>query len=93
MNFQDFENDFIHILTQGKKSNTYKFAFARFLLDFAKSMDIKKLEEFEHKNKLIDVSYEEIAKYFLEYYWHQEFHSKIRQNYQKQIEFMDILLN
>lgn len=82
MDFQVFENDFIHIITQGKKSNTYKFAFARFLLDFAKSMDAKKLEEFERENKLIDVSYEEIAKYFLEYYWHQEFHSKIRQNYQ-----------
>jgi len=82
MDFQDFENDFIHILTQGKKSNTYKFAFARFLLDFAKSMDIKKLEESEYENKIIDVSYEEIAKYFLEYYWHQEFHSKIRQNYE-----------
>jgi len=82
MDFQDLEKDFIHILTQGKKNNTYKFAFARFLLDFANSMEVKKLEQFERENKLVDVTYDEIAKYFLEYYWHQEFHSMIRQNFQ-----------
>lgn len=81
MDFTELERDFIHILTHGKKNNTYKFAFARFLLDFAKSMELKKLEELEKQNKLVDVTYAEIAKYFLEYYWHQEFHSKIRQNY------------
>lgn len=81
VDFTEFENDFIHILTQGKKSNTYKFAFARFLLDFANSMDLKKIEQLQQENKLVDVTYAEIAKYFLEYYWHQEFHSKIRQNY------------
>jgi len=82
VDFTKFENDFIHILTQGKKSNTYKFAFARFLLDFTNSIELKKIEQLKQENKLVDVTYAEIAKYFLEYYWHQEFHSKIRQNFE-----------
>ncbi len=73
MDFTEFENDFIHILTQGKKSNTYKFAFARFLLDFTNSIELKKIEQLKQENKLVDVTYDQIAKYFLEYYWHQSF--------------------
>ena len=79
MDFKELEDDFIHILTHGKKHNTYKFAFGRFLLDYANTKNEKDLEEFD-QSTLIEVKYDEIAKYFLEYYWHQEFHSKIRQN-------------
>jgi len=80
MDFKELEDDFIHILTHGKKNNTYKFAFARFLLDYANTKNENDLEKLD-ESSLIDVRYDEIAKYFLEYYWHQEFHSKIRQNF------------
>ena len=81
MSFKEIEDDFIHVLTHGKKNNTYKFAFARFLLDYSNSKNNEDLEKLDEKNESTNVTYDEIAKYFLEYYWHQEFHSKIRQNH------------
>ena len=69
---------FIQIITKGRKDNTYKFALARFLLDYSRELDkdhIKKLGEDEF------VPYDKIATAFLRYYWHQECKYKIKQNH------------
>ena len=53
---------FTSIVTLGSKDNTYKFAWARFLLDYART---------HTETKTTRVSFEEIAGYFLQYYWQQ----------------------
>ena len=63
----DFQEEFIRILTRGSKNNTYKFALARFLLDYSNEYESDK------------VRYIIIAKYFFRYYWLQECKSKLRQ--------------
>lgn len=80
MNNNDFEFYFNHILTRGRKDNTYKFALARFLLDFARDSDETDIKNAIKNNSKITVPYTTIAKYFLKYYWHQECKYKIRQN-------------
>ena len=66
----ELRRKFISILTKGSKSNTYKFALARFLLDHSHKRDSSYI-----------VSFRDIAKKFLKYYWHQECKYRIRQNY------------
>ena len=66
----ELRRKFISILTKGSKSNTYKFALARFLLDHSHKPDSSYI-----------VSFQDIAKKFLKYYWHQECKYRIRQNY------------
>jgi len=69
---------FIQIITKGRKDNTYKFALARFLLDYSRELDgdhVKKLS----KNEFIP--YEKLAAAFLRYFWHQECKYKIKQNH------------
>jgi len=66
----ELRSNFISILTKGSKSNTYKFALARFLLDHSHKPDSSYI-----------VSFQDIAKKFLKYYWHQECKYRIRQNY------------
>jgi len=80
MNNKDFEFYFNHILTKGRKDNTYKFSLARFLLDFARDSDETDIKNAIKNNSKITVPYTTIAKYFLKYYWHQECKYKIRQN-------------
>ena len=63
---EDFRDTFIGILTKGPKNNTYKFALARFLLEYSHRCDKQR------------VKYSEIAKYFFKYYWLQECKSKLR---------------
>jgi len=53
---------FRKIIFQSKKNNTYKFALAKFLLDYS-----KKCKEIENKK----IDYKVIAKAFLDYYWCQ----------------------
>ena len=68
------EHAFIKIVAKGAKSNTYKFALAKFLLDYSKS------------KKIISdckISYTEIATKFLEYYWFQECKYKFKQDFNK----------
>jgi len=64
--------DFTHILIKDRKDNTYKFALARFLLDYIWKMkpasDVK-------------ISYEKIAEAFLKYYWNQIVVYKIKQDF------------
>ena len=67
---EELRRKFISILTKGNKSNTYKFALARFLLDHSHKPDSSYI-----------VSFRDIAKKFLKYYWHQECKYRIRQNY------------
>ena len=67
---EELRHYFISILTKGNKSNTYKFALARFLLDHSHKPDSSYI-----------VSFRDIAKKFLKYYWHQECKYRIRQNY------------
>jgi len=74
-------HDFISIITLGSKSNTYKFALARSILDYVKKNEDQILENIK-KETPTPITYSEIAKMFLQYYWHQEFKFKIRQNHQ-----------
>ena len=69
-NDEELRRKFISILTKGSKSNTYKFALARFLLDHSHKPDSSST-----------VSFRDIAEKFLKYYWHQECKYRIRQNY------------
>jgi len=64
---KEFVEKFINILDLSAKDTTYKFAFARFLLDYS-------LENDEPC-----VQFSTIAEYFLKYYWSQECRSKLRQ--------------
>jgi hypothetical protein len=36
---EDFVNDFIYIIKKGRKDNTYKFALAKFLIDYANKVE------------------------------------------------------
>lgn len=65
----NLENLFIHIISKGKKDNTYKFALAKFLLDYS-----LKLQDIEDTK----IYYDEISEAFLKYYWFQECKYKIK---------------
>ena len=62
--------EFRKIISKGKKNNTYKFALAKFLLDYSKECQ-------EIKDTKIE--YRVIAKYFLDYYWEQVCKHNIKQ--------------
>ena len=64
---KDFEQIFMNVLDLSAKDNTYKFAFARFLLEYSNN----------HTNT--HVKFSTIAEYFLKYYWRQECKSKLKQ--------------
>ena len=68
------EYTFIEIVAKGAKSNTYKFALAKFLLDYSRSKKI--ITDYQ-------ISYREIATKFLEYYWFQECKYKFKQDFNK----------
>lgn len=64
---RELGDEFMGILTSCNKNNTYKFALARFLLDYC------------NQGAPAKVRYSEIAQYFFRYYWLQECKSKLRQ--------------
>ena len=66
---------FIEIISKGAKSNTYKFALAKFLLDYSRTQTSI---ESDH-----EISYNKIAIKFLEYYWFQECKYKFKQDFNK----------
>jgi 5-methylcytosine-specific restriction endonuclease McrA len=68
------EELFIHMISKGKKDNTYKFALAKFLLDY--SFKIEKVEDTK-------IYYDEISEAFLKYYWFQECKHKIKQDFKQ----------
>lgn len=57
----EFERVFLNILNLTSKDNTYKFALARFLLEYSN----------EHCPEETHVSFHAMAGYFLRYYWPQ----------------------
>lgn len=78
---QNFEELFLHIISKGKKDNTYKFALAKFLLDI--SFNMKEIRDTK-------ISYKEIAEAFLKYYWYQECKYKIKQDFKQNSQPMII---
>jgi hypothetical protein len=70
---QQMRHAFVSILTKGKKSNTYKFALARYLLDYSNG-----------PTEGLEIPYGDVASAFLRYYWHQECKFRIRQNFEKE---------
>ena len=76
---QEFLKEFFNIITLGRKSNTYKFALARSILEFVKENEFQIKENMkDHKDTIID--YSVFAEDFLRYYWYQE-KFKIPQNF------------
>lgn len=67
--------DFSNILIKDKKDNTYKFALARFLLDYVKKCTLD--NDFSDKQ----IEYKEIAESFLKYYWNQIVVYKLKQDF------------
>ncbi len=59
---------FLNIISLSSKNNTYKFAMARFLLDYSR----------EHTVEDVHVEFSTIAEYFLKYYWHHICKMKIK---------------
>jgi 5-methylcytosine-specific restriction endonuclease McrA len=70
----NLEELFIHIISKGKKDNTYKFALAKFLLDYSLKLQI--VEDTK-------IYYDEISEAFLKYYWFQECKYKIKQDFKQ----------
>ncbi len=75
----DFLKEFFSIITRGRKSNTYKFALARSILEFVKENE-SKINENIKDSKDTPINYSTFAKDFFQYYWHQE-KFKIPQNF------------
>ncbi len=71
----DLSEDFFHILVKDKKDNTYKFALARFLLDYVSKFSSN--TDFSDKQ----IEYKEIAESFLKYYWNQIVLYKLKQDF------------
>ncbi len=67
---EEFEKLFMTIIspTQSSKDTTYKFAFARFLIEYSLNSNES------------NVQFSTIADYFLRYYWTQECRSKLNQS-------------
>ena len=76
---QNLLTEFFNIITRGKKSNTYKFALARSILEFVKENETR-IQKNIDDGKDTSIDYSVFADDFLRYYWYQE-KSKIPQNY------------
>jgi hypothetical protein len=77
----DFLYYFNSIITKGKKDNIYKFALARFFIDYSYALDDAYVRDNVADNKTEAINLSIIAKAFLKYYWHQICKYKIKQNY------------
>ena len=71
---------FRNILKMGNKSNTYKFALAKFLLEYSNKFTREELEIAIKTKKTFNPKYREIAEFFLRFYWHQECKYRIQHN-------------
>jgi hypothetical protein len=80
-NIDNFAYYFNSILTKGKKDNTYKFALARFLLDYSYKLDDLYIKTKIENDTTEAIPFSAIAKSFLKYYWHQICKYKIKQNF------------
>ena len=81
MHTNDFAYYFNSILTKGRKDNTYKFALARFLIDYSYMLDNLYIECKLKEAVYEKIEFPKIARSFLKYYWHQICKYKIRQNF------------
>ena len=81
LNEEILKQNFISIISKGAKSNTYKFALARFLLDFSLKFEPNFIKKKIENDENISVEYQDIAYSFLKYYWHQECRFRVRQNF------------
>ena len=72
----------MNIVGRAVKDNTYKFALAKFLLDYSNDEKLS-------KTKII--SYTVIAEKFLEYYWFQECKYKFKQDFK--IDKMPVIIS
>lgn len=81
-----FHDRFISIIKRGTMNNTYKFAWARFLLDY--SYDSGKIPRMfeeagmtteQHVANNSRIKYSEIARYFFVYYWPLTCKTRLRQ--------------
>ncbi|HKG30548.1 MAG TPA: hypothetical protein VKA91_04700 [Nitrososphaeraceae archaeon] len=53
MSIVDYAHYFNSILTKGRKDNTYKFALARFLIEYSYERDILNIENKINNNEII----------------------------------------
>lgn len=82
----EFYRIFMAIIKKSGKNNTYKFAMARFLLEYSKS-EYSKSDPISYK-----VDYKELAECFLKYYWSHVCKSKLRQGPKNQVpKIVDII--
>ena len=68
---RDMMSRFLWIISKSSKNGTYKFAFARALLEYCAKAEYGKYE----------ISYDFLAEKFLSYYWHQECKFRMRQGF------------
>ena len=67
----NLEKQFTKIIIKGRKDNTYKFALARFLLDYSNNLEENYIKNLIKSKQNEIIPYAKIAKAFLKYYWHQ----------------------
>lgn len=77
---RDLQRMFVTILKRGVKDNTYKFALARFMLDYVHNLNEDDVNLHIRNATSVEISYDDIANAFLRYYWDQECMYKINQN-------------
>jgi hypothetical protein len=80
---KEFLREFFNIITIGRKSNTYKFALARSILEFVKENKPQIIQNIT-ENKDTVINYSVFAEYFFRYYWYQE-KFKIPQNFNSDV--------
>ena len=80
MDDADLRARFNSIMTKGAKTNTYKFALAKFMLEYTDKFTESQLLNMAENNQSATVDYSDTAMEFLKYYWHQECKYRIRQN-------------
>ena len=80
MDDADLRARFNSIMTKGAKTNTYKFALAKFMLEYTDKFTESQLLNMADNNQSATVDYSDTAMEFLKYYWHQECKYRIRQN-------------
>ena len=80
MDDADLRARFNSIMTKGAKTNTYKFALAKFMLEYTDKFTESQLLNMIENNQSATVDYSDTAMEFLKYYWHQECKYRIRQN-------------
>lgn len=78
-NDEEFQKVFFHIILTGRKSNSYKFALARSILNYVKNNE-NEIKKNIKNNDFTPISYEVFAEDFFQYYWHQ-YKAKIPQNF------------